>query len=330
LSVEVFRRAIDDLLDFFQARPDAVACDLHPDYASTRHAEVLPARRDVPLVRVQHHHAHVAACMAEHGLTGPVLGFAWDGTGYGTDGTVWGGEMLLCDHGGFRRAAHLRTFALPGGDRAVREPRRSALGLLYELFGQEAAAHAAAWFNAAETSTVLAALARGVNAPRTSSMGRLFDAVAAICGLSPVISFEGQAAMALEFAAEEDEQKSYEFALSGGERIVVDWAPMIRAVLADRAGGVPVGSISARFHNALAEMAVAVARCVACPRVALTGGCFQNDLLVRRVRQRLSAAGFQVYTHLRVPPGDGGIALGQVFVALQKLEGSSDVSRHPR
>jgi hydrogenase maturation protein HypF len=318
LSIEVFRRAIDDLLDFFQARPDAVACDLHPDYASTRQAEVLPARRDVPLLRVQHHHAHVAACMAEHGLTGPVLGFAWDGTGYGTDGTVWGGEMLLCQRGVFRRAAHLRTFALPGGDRAVREPRRSALGLLYELFGPEAAAHASAWFTAAETNTVLAALARGLNAPRTSSMGRLFDAVAAICGLPPVISFEGQAAMALEFAADEDEQESYEFALSGGECIVVDWAPMIRAVLADRAGGVPVGRISARFHNALAETAVAVARCVGCPTVALTGGCFQNDLLVRRVRQRLSAAGFQVYTHLKVPPGDGGIALGQVYVALLK------------
>jgi len=348
LSVEVFRRAIDDLLDFFQARPDAVACDLHPDYASTRHAEVLPARRDVPLLRVQHHHAHVAACMAEHGLTGPVLGFAWDGTGYGTDGTVWGGEMLLCQRGEFRRAAHLRTFALPGGDRAVREPRRSALGLLYELFGKEAAAHAASWFNAAETNTILAALARGVNAPRTSSMGRLFDAVAAICGLPSVISFEGQAAMALEFAAEDDEQVSYEFALSAcgagvppaqkeqpgrlhhNSSMIVDWEPMIRAVLADRAGGVPVGRISARFHNGLAEMAVAVARGIACPTVALTGGCFQNDLLVRRVRQRLSAAGFQVYTHLKVPPGDGGIALGQVYVALQTFQGSSDVSRHPR
>ena len=139
LSVEVFRRAIDDLVEFFQAQPEAVVCDLHPDYASTRHAELLAARWDVPLLRVQHHHAHVAACMAEHGLQGPVLGFAWDGTGYGPDGTVWGGEALVCEGAEFRRVAHLRTFALPGGDRAVREPRRSALGVLFEILGQRAA-----------------------------------------------------------------------------------------------------------------------------------------------------------------------------------------------
>ena len=135
LSVDVFRRAVDDLVEFFQATPDAVVCDLHPDYASTRYAEQLAARWDVPLVRVQHHHAHVAACMAEHGLRGPVLGFSWDGTGYGPDGTVWGGEVLLCEGASSSRAAHLRTFALPGGDRAVREPRRSALGVLFEILG---------------------------------------------------------------------------------------------------------------------------------------------------------------------------------------------------
>ena len=272
LSVEVFRRAIDDLLEFFQATPDAVVCDLHPDYASTRHAERLAARWDVPLLRVQHHHAHVAACMAEHGLQGPVLGFSWDGTGYGPDGTVWGGEALLCEGAEFRRAAHLRTFALPGGDRAVREPRRSALGVLFEILGPRAAEHAAAWFDAGELDTLLSMLTRRVNSPRTSSMGRLFDAVAAICGLPPVISFEGQAAMALEFAADEHEQSAYPFALVVSRRtaspeprptcIVADWEPLVRSVLADRAAGVPVGRISARFHNALADMAVAVARCV--------------------------------------------------------------------
>ena len=142
----------------FERAPDAIVCDLHPDYASTRHAEMLAARWDVPLLRVQHHHAHVAACMAEHGLTGPVLGFSWDGTGYGPDGTVWGGEVLLCEGAEFRRVAHLRTFALPGGDRAVREPRRSALGLLFEIFGERAAEHAAAWFSAGELDTLLSML----------------------------------------------------------------------------------------------------------------------------------------------------------------------------
>ena len=135
LSFDVFRRAIDDLLEFFAAKPQAVACDLHPDYASTRYAEDLARRWNVPIVRVQHHHAHVAACMAEHGLEGPVLGLAWDGTGYGPDGTIWGGEALLCHGADYHRVAHLRTFPLPGGDRAARQPRRVALGLLYEIFG---------------------------------------------------------------------------------------------------------------------------------------------------------------------------------------------------
>ena len=327
LSVDVFRRAIDDLVTFFRATPSAIVCDLHPDYASTRHAEELSARWDVPLVRVQHHHAHVAACMAEHGLKGPVLGFSWDGTGYGPDGTVWGGEVLLCDGAEFRRVAHLRTFALPGGERAVREPRRSALGVLFEIFGERAAEYAAAWFSATELDTLLSMLAGKVNSPRTSSMGRLFDAVAATCGLPPVISFEGHAAMALEFAADESEQGTYPITLqvvAQPHDIVADWEPMIRAVLADRAAGVPVGRISSRFHNALADMAAAIAREAALGQsvpIVLTGGCFQNALLTARVRSRLSAAGFQVYTHKKVPPGDGGIALGQVLLALRQLSG---------
>jgi hydrogenase maturation protein HypF len=309
--------------------PEVVACDLHPDYASTRHAEQLAARWQVPLRRVQHHQAHVAACMAEHGLTGPVLGFAWDGTGYGPDGTIWGGEALLCDGARMTRAAHLRTFALPGGDAAAREPRRSALGLLYEMFGAEAGKvlsapaeattdGAADWFSRAELRTLLASLARSVNAPRTSSLGRLFDGVAALCGLPLVISFEGQAAMALEFAAAEGAAEAYPLPLGAGLPAVADWEPLVRAVLADRAAGVPVGRRSARFHNGLAEMAVAVARCVGVGQVVLSGGCFQNGLLSRCVRRRLLAAGFSVYTQRRVPPGDGGIALGQVFVAAKE------------
>ena len=266
LGVEVFQRAADDLTEFFRLTPSAVVCDLHPDYASTRYAEQLAARWDAPLVRVQHHHAHVAACTAEHGLQGPVLGFSWDGTGYGPDGTVWGGEVLLCEGAEFQRAAHLRTFGLPGGDRAVREPRRSALGLLFEILGRRAAEHAAAWLRPAEIDALLSMLTRRVSTPRTSSMGRLFDAVAAICGLPPVISFEGQAAMALEFAAEESESGAYPFVLSTrrrGHSLVIDWEPLMHALLADRAAGVSVGRLSARFHNGLAEMAATVARAVA-------------------------------------------------------------------
>jgi hydrogenase maturation protein HypF len=328
LSVDVFRRAIDDLVEFFQTTPGVVVCDLHPDYASTRHAEELSARWNARLLRVQHHHAHVAACMAEHGLRGPVLGFSWDGTGYGTDGTVWGGESLVCEGARFHRAAHLRTFALPGGDRATREPRRSALGLLFELLGGQARQYAAEWFKPGELDTLLSMLTQGVGSPRTSSMGRLFDAVAAICGLSSVISFEGQAAMSLEFVADESEQGAYPLpctaceqavAYGSDQTLVADWGPLVRGVLADRAAGVPISIISARFHNALADMALAIAQSVApgLP-IVLSGGCFQNALLAAQVQSRLSEAGFQVYTHTQVPPGDGGIALGQAFIALQE------------
>jgi hydrogenase maturation protein HypF len=316
-SVEVHRRAIDDLVGFFEVTPRVVACDLHPDYASTRHAETLADRWSVPLVRVQHHHAHVAACMAEHRIEGPVLGLAWDGTGYGPDGTIWGGEALVCEGARFTRVAHLRTFPLPGGDRAAREPRRSALGLLFEAFGEKIPGNS--WFNESQQRSILAMLEKSVNCPRTSSMGRLFDGVAALCGLPAVTSFEGQAAMALQFAADEDGNEdgaeSYRLPLLEGSPATIDWEPTVRAIVADRAAGLSVGQIGGRFHNGLADAAVAVAQRSGCSRVVLSGGCFQNTLLAARVRSRLVRAGLNVYTHRQIPPGDGGIALGQAYVA---------------
>lgn len=340
LSIEVFRQAIEDLVTFFEVAPEAVACDLHPDYASTRHAEALAARWHVPLVRVQHHQAHVAACMAEHGLEGPVLGLAWDGTGYGADGTVWGGEAMVCQGGDFHRVAHLRTFSLPGGDRAARQPRRSALGLLFEFLGEQAADTVSDWFSPSERNTLVQLLARGLHSPRTSSMGRLFDAVAALCGLSATVSFEGQAAMALEFAADPAVADAYPLPLVVStaaaepprhERAAVaDWEPLVRAVLADCRAAVPIGMISGRFHNALAQLSVAIARHGGCKQVILSGGCFQNALLTQRVRARLLEAGFSVAMHRRVPPGDGGIALGQIFVAAKQNQGSFHVPGNSR
>lgn len=327
LSVEVHQRAIEDLLQFFAVVPAAVACDLHPDYASTRYAERLAANWDVPLISVQHHQAHVAACVAEHGLEGPVLGLSWDGTGYGTDGTVWGGEALRCQDDACQRIAHLRTFSLPGGDRAVREPRRSALGLLYEIDGAAARDMARQWFTEAEWGMLYAALSRPKLFPRTSSLGRLFDAVAALCGLPGSVSFEGQAAMALEFAALPEVTDRYPLPATGGEPLVWDWEPMIRAVLADRRRGRPVGEIAACFHNALAAAALAAAHVAACPQVVLTGGCFQNALLTQRVRQELQAAGFDVFLHRQVPPGDGGIALGQILVAAARMNAEREMRR---
>lgn len=316
LSLEVHHRAIGDLVRFFRVVPQVVACDLHPDYASTRHAEQLAAQWGAKLVKVQHHLAHAAACAAEHRLAGPILAFTWDGTGYGTDGTVWGGEVLLRDGAAWSRVAHLRRFALPGGDRAARQPRRSALGLLFEILGPEAARYAADWFRPGELKVLLESLWRPRLNPRTSSMGRLFEAVAAICGLPAIVSFEAQAAMALEYAADEQCQEAYPLPVSEEDPAVGDWEPMVRAVLADRARGEPLGRISARFHNGLADWAVAVARRWGDRPVVLSGGCFQNALLARRVCGRLRAAGFRVFTHRQIPPGDGGIALGQVYHVL--------------
>lgn len=306
-------RVADDLLRFLGARPERIACDLHPDYGSTRIAEEIAARWGAPLIRVQHHHAHVAACMAEHALDGPVLGLAWDGSGLGTDGTLWGGEALVVGAAGFPRIGHLRPFSLPGGERAIREPRRAAVGLLHEIFGPRFQEH----LGADPSDGVLARmLARGVNAPRTSSVGRLFDAVAALAGIRMQATFEGQAAMELETAAEgSQEEDAYPLPLAAGEPAVFDWEPLVLALQEDLRCGVEKAVISARFHNALVNAAEAIAERVGLRQVVLSGGCFQNLRLSSAIRQRLSERGFEVYMPRLYPPNDGGLSLGQAFVA---------------
>jgi hydrogenase maturation protein HypF len=319
LSLEVHRRSIDDLLDFFGVSPRIIACDLHPDYVSTQHAERLAIRFDVPLARIQHHHAHVLSAIAEHQLEGPVLGLAWDGTGYGPDGTIWGGEALTVDGPHWERVAHVRAFPLVGGDRAAREPRRSALGVLYETGDRSCESFAACGFAPSELSPLLAALERPHLFPRTSSMGRLFDAVAALCGLGTHVTFEGQAAMQLEYVADADERGSYPMPIADSLPAVADWGPTVAAILEDRTHGTPVPIIAGRFHNSLARLAREIALRCNCPRIVLTGGCFQNRLLTHRTRHCLSEAGFAVYTQRVVPPGDGGIALGQVLGAYYQV-----------
>lgn len=307
-------RTIDDLVTFFAARPDRVACDLHPDYASSRIAERLASTWDVPLVRVQHHHAHVAAVVAEHRLSGPVLGLAWDGSGLGTDGTLWGGEALVVDGAGARRVATIRPFALPGGESAIREPRRAALGLLYEIAGAGAAERLED--REASDRLLVTMLAQGINSPRTTSLGRLFDAVAALAGVRGRASFEGQAAMDLEHAADGvEDEVAYPFPLGGGDPAVADWAPLVGALLDDRRRGVPAAVMSARFHNALVDLAETIVVRGGRQRVVLSGGCFQNLRLASSVRRRLEARGVSVFTPRLYPPNDGGISLGQAFVA---------------
>ncbi len=314
-AFSAFRRTVADLPGLYEAEPRLIACDLHPDYLSTKHASGMR----LPTLKVQHHFAHVLACLAENELEGSVLGVAWDGTGYGTDGTVWGGEFLLIDEESFQRAAHFRQFRLPGGDAAVKEPRRTALGVLYEIWSDNVILDRRlapiASFSNSELAVIAQMLTKGINAPLTSSAGRLFDAVASILGLRQRVTFEGQAAMELEYAIQPDVDDLYPFEITNGSPSIVDWGPMIPEILLDLQKGDPAGIISAKFHNTLTEIIVAIARQVGEPRVLLTGGCFQNRFLIERSVRRLSDAGFQPYWHQRVPPNDGGIALGQVVAA---------------
>ncbi|TKS62859.1 MAG: carbamoyltransferase HypF [Nitrospira sp.] len=326
-AFEAFRHAVDDLQRLLDVQPQLVACDLHPDYRSTIFAQEFAERHAVPLVRVQHHHAHVAACMAEHGLDGEVLGVAWDGSGYGPDGRLWGGEFLVAGYPGFRRLAHLRPFRLPGGEMAMRKPWRCAFSVLWETYGESLAVEelAVRQGERGERDALAVLLAKNIASPETTSMGRLFDAVSALAGFRDEASFEGQAAMALEFAAERYEKTApgdetgYLFAVAQCKDNpavwVADWRPLIESLIKDMREGTSRGRIAYRFHLALADLIGQIAERAGLPRVVLTGGCFQNVLLLRLARRRLTKAGFTIYSHRLVPPNDGGLSLGQAVVA---------------
>lgn len=307
-AVRLWRRSVDDLMGLHGLKVVRAVTDSHPDYASTRAAAALclpSADGQTHLETVQHHHAHIAACMAENGLEGEVLGVAWDGTGLGTDGTIWGGEFLVCTRAEFRRAAWLRPFSLAGGDVAAREPRRAALGVLREM----GSAHPPPGFSPPQLTVLDEMLRSGLNVVQTSSAGRLFDAVASLLGVCQVLSHEGQAAMCLEALAGAAAAEPYPFGWTGQ---ALDWAPMIGELVA---GDEPLERAAARFHATLVEMMVAVARREKCPDVCLSGGCFQNRRLLAGALRRLTEEGFRVWRHREVPPNDAGIGLGQMVVA---------------
>jgi hydrogenase maturation protein HypF len=325
-AMGAFTRVIADFTRLYDASPVLVAHDLHPGYPSTRWAEEWAVEHGIPSLGVQHHHAHLVSCLAENGAPGPALGVTWDGTGYGTDGTVWGGEFLKGDAGGFTRFAHLRPFRLPGGEAAVREPRRAALAVLFEVFGGDALSREdlppVRAFSSNERTLLARMLETGLNAPMTTSAGRLFDAVAALLGLSQRTRHEGQAAMALEAAADPREEVAWPFPLvpREGAPALLDWEPLLRALLEDLGRGVNAGRLAARFHNSLVDGIARTAEAAGEARVALTGGCFQNRLLFERAAKRLSALGFTVLLHREVPPNDGGISLGQVLAGALYLK----------
>ena len=322
-----FRQVVDDLQRLLHVTPRIIACDLHPDYRSSIFARELAAALSLPLIPVQHHHAHVASCMAEHRIDGEVLGIAWDGAGYGLDGRIWGGEFLIGDYEGFTRFAHLRPFRLPGGEAAMREPNRTAAALLWDVMGERMLTHQLpCWEARHDQRDRLAMLLRtGIASPWTTSMGRLFDAVASLTGLCHSASFEGQAAMAVEFAAERnrqgggDQEAGYPMDLrpspSAGAGWEIDWRPMVSAIMDDLRRGCSAELVAARFHAGITEAILRVAREAGLQRVALTGGCFQNAFLLRSAQHRLAEAGFTVYSQRLVPPNDGGLSLGQAVVA---------------
>jgi len=333
-EVEFFGETLANLKKTFRSAPVMVAHDIHPDYLSTRLAlsyaedNAIPAGRIFP---VQHHHAHIAACMAEHRLKSTVIGVAFDGTGLGADGNIWGGEFLITSLKGFTRAAHLEYAPLPGGDMAIKEPWRMALSYLIKACGDSLSAKTAPEFfsrlSPEEAGVVTRMIQGGINSPLTSSMGRLFDAVSSLIAIRDRITFEAEAAIELEAIAGGGATKAepYPFEISDGSPLVISPLPLVRAVVDDVNNGVDISEISARFHASVVEMitdiATRIRRDSGIDRVVLSGGVFQNRLLSRLAGASLTKAGFTVYAHEKVPANDGGVSLGQAAIALEKLKG---------
>lgn len=318
-TLQFFNETLANLKKLFRVEPRAIAHDLHPNYMSTRFALQSEIERKIG---VQHHHAHIASCMAENHLSGKVIGVAFDGTGYGTDGKIWGGEFLVADFSGFERRAHLRYVPLAGGDAAVREPWRMALSYLRDTYGADQLPDQLPFLrDIPERSIKLVdtMIARRFQTVETSSCGRLFDAVASLVGIRQQVTFEGQAAIALEAAVKPGIEHHYRFHIEEGEPAQLDLRPTIEDIVKDLALGKPAGDISARFHNTLAvaivEICSRLRKSDGMDRVCLSGGTFQNVYLLGRTVEALRRVGFGVSLHTMVPPNDGGISLGQAVIA---------------
>ncbi|HUZ46849.1 MAG TPA: carbamoyltransferase HypF [Terriglobia bacterium] len=323
-TLAFFEETLANLKKLFHVEPRIVAYDLHPLYISAKFAKGLP---NLQKAGVQHHHAHIASCMAENHLREKVIGVAFDGTGFGTDGKIWGGEFMVADFGGFERRAHFRYVPLAGGDAAIRQPWRSALSYLRETFGGEISGLDLPLFKqipASKLAMVEAMLAKGINTVETSSCGRLFDAAASILGLRQEINFEGQAAIALEMAALESIDASYPFDILSSEPWEIDMRPAIEQMVRNTGQGEPADVAAAKFHNTLAQVIAEVCRRLRATdhlnKVCLSGGTFQNRLLVERAVRGLRSSGFEVFLHAQVPPNDGGISLGQAVIANELIE----------
>lgn len=320
-ACDAFDRAVASVKNLYDATSEYVVHDLHPDYYSTKAAHCT----GLSSIAVQHHHAHIVSCMAEHQLEGDVLGVAWDGAGYGPDGTVWGGEFLVASRERYERFTHFRVFSIPGGDAVAREPRRSGLGVLYGIWGRDAFSledsPTISAFSRDEIAVMECMLERELNTPKTSSVGRLFDAVSSLIGLRQKTSFEGQSAMELEWLAlQVKTEQAYEMPLvQCNDGLIIDWEPSIRAITEDIRRSLAKNLISAKFHNAIINALCSVAVRAGLATVVLSGGCFQNKYLLEGAVEKLQEMGLTPVWHSQVPTNDGGIALGQAACAVARL-----------
>ena len=324
-ALRSFEQGVEHFERLFRVTPEAIAYDLHPNYLATRYALERGERENLPIIGVQHHHAHIAACMAEQGLNSnrPVIGLAFDGTGYGDDGAIWGGEVLVADYKAYDRRFHLEYFPLPGGDAAVKKPARTALALLWSLgLEWEERLASVQEFSVEERGTLRAQLERKINTPMTSSMGRLFDAAAALTGVRQRVNYEGQAAIEFEALADPAEAGKYSFGLEEGQ---IQLRSALEELIHDVRDGVEASSISAKFHNGLAASAMEICSKIrsetGIDEVALSGGVWQNITLLRRTLSLLKGYGFRVYLHREVPANDGGLSLGQAVIAAARMRG---------
>jgi hydrogenase maturation protein HypF len=319
ITLDFFQLTVGHLQRILEINPEIIACDLHPDYLSTRFAQ---EHKGVRRVQVQHHHAHIVSCMAEHRLEGAVIGLSFDGTGYGSDGAIWGGEVLVAEAGQFERVAHLAYVPMPGGAAAIKEPWRMAVSYLHAAFGdafRDLDLPLIKQNDPQKLKITVEMIQKNVNCPQTSSLGRLFDSVAAIAGVRNRVNYEGQAAMEWEMLAADDTDSVYDVEWLAKNPIRIVPAPIIRGVVQDVQNGLSVGEISIKFHKTLialfSEICAEVRRNCELNRVVLSGGCFQNTILLSGMLRELAARDFEVYAHQRVPTNDGGIALGQAMVA---------------
>ncbi len=313
---KTFKDVINDFEKLYEVKSNYIASDLHPDYISTKFAKT----KNKNLTQVQHHTAHIAACVAENQIDDEVLGVSWDGTGYGTDGNIWGGEFFTYNKKEIKRVAHFRYFPLPGGESSIKEPRRSALGLLYEIYGNELFIHELKlellrFFNQQEISILKQALQRKINTPLTSSVGRIFDAVASLLNINQKMSFEGQAAMMLEFNTIENVDEVYPYDCVEDELLIIDYKKTFISIIEDLKNNIDVKIIATKFHNTMAEIICDAAKYFKIEKVVLSGGVFQNAYLLERTVIKLKQYGFKPYWHQRIPTNDGGISVGQIVIA---------------